>query len=157
MFDALARLADGRGKLVVVLAIAFFAVAGAIGSGVASKLDPYGADDPATETYKAAEQLRDAGHRDTSVVVLVDGPVAAAETKRQVSEIETELRANPDVASVVGFADTRSRDFVARDGGAQYLAVALKPTDDKRWQAAADEIADELAGQPGIKVGGPAL
>ncbi len=157
MFDALARLADGRGKLVVVLAIAFFAIAGAIGSGVASKLDPYGADDPATETFVAAEQLREAGYRDTSVVVLVDGPVTAAQTKRQVAEIAAELRANPDVAAVSGFADSRSRDFVARDGGAQYLAVALKPTDDKPWQTAAEEIADELAGQTGVQVGGPAL
>ncbi|MDP9134395.1 MAG: MMPL family transporter [Actinomycetota bacterium] len=157
MFDALARLADRRGKLVVALAILFFAIAGAVGGGVADKLDPYGADDPDTETVKAAEQLRDAGHRDTSVVVLIDGEVESPRTDRRVASLQTELEQDPDVASVTGFASTRQRDFVAEDGGAQYLAVALKPTDDKEWQAAGERIAEELAGEPGVKVGGPAL
>ena len=157
MFDALARLANNRGKLVVALAILFFALAGAVGGGVADKLDPYGADDPDTETYKAAEQIREAGHRDTSVVVLIDGDVESPATRERVGEIEAELARNQDVASVAGFSNTRQRDFVANDGGAQYLAVALKPTDDKDWQAAGERIAEELAGEPGVKVGGPAL
>jgi uncharacterized membrane protein YdfJ with MMPL/SSD domain len=157
MFDALARLAEGRGRVVVGLAIVFFAIAGAVGGGVADKLDPYGADDPDTETVRAAEQLRAAGHRDVSVVVLVDGDVDRPATVRRVAAIERALRANPEVASVAGFESTRQRAFVARDGGAQYLAVALAPTDDKQWQAAAEEIADALADTPGVKVGGPAL
>jgi RND superfamily putative drug exporter len=157
MFDALARLADRRGKLVVALAILFFAIAGAVGGGVADKLDPYGADDPDTETVKAAERLRDAGHRDTSVVVLIDGDVESPDVERRVARVEAELEANGDVASVSGVDSTRQLDFVAEDGGAQYLAVALKPTDDKEWQAAAERIADDLAGEPGVKVGGPAL
>ena len=95
MFDALARLADGRGKLVVALAVVFFVVAGAVGGGVADKLDPYGADDPATETYKAAEQLRDAGHRDTSVVVLIEGEADGATGRRAGRALQTELARNP--------------------------------------------------------------
>jgi uncharacterized membrane protein YdfJ with MMPL/SSD domain len=157
MFDALARLADGRGKLVVGLAILFFLVAGAVGGGVADKLDPYGADDPGTETVKASEQLQKAGHRDTSVVVLIDGRVDAARTAQRVRRIQSELERDGEVESVGGFAATRQRDFVAKDGQAQYLAVALKPTDDKRLQAAAETIADDLAGEPGVRVGGPAL
>jgi uncharacterized membrane protein YdfJ with MMPL/SSD domain len=157
MFDALARLADRRGKLVVGLAILFFAIAGAVGGGVADKLDPYGADDPATETAKASKQLQNAGHRDTSVVVLIDGAVDSPATKRQAAKIQTQLTRDPVVDSVRGFAATRQRDFVAKDGQAQYLAVTLKATDDKAWQADAERIAEELAGEPGVKVGGPAL
>jgi RND superfamily putative drug exporter len=157
MFDALARLADRRGRSVVVLAILFFALAGAIGSGVADKLDPYGADDPDTETFKAAERLEEAGHRDTSVVVLIDGEVESPRTERRVARVTATLERNRDVESVTGIANTRQLDFVAEDGGAQYLAVALKPTDDKAWQAAGERIAEDLAGQPGVKVGGPAL
>jgi RND superfamily putative drug exporter len=157
MLDALARLANGRGKLVVGLAILFFAVAGAVGGGVAEKLDPYGADDPGTETVQAAERLQEAGHRDTSVVVLIDGEVESAATERRVAAVEARLERDRDVASVAGFGSTRQLDFVAEDGGAQYLAVALEPTDDKPWQAAAERIADDLAGTPGVKVGGPAL
>jgi uncharacterized membrane protein YdfJ with MMPL/SSD domain len=157
MFDALARLASARGRLVVGLAVLFFLVAGAAGGGVADKLDPYGADDPDSETYQAAEQLREAGHRDTSLVVLIDGRVGSPATERRVAAIQQGLEADRDVASVVGFATTRQRDFVASDGEAQYLAVALRPTDDKPWQAAAERIADDLADRPGVKVGGLAL
>jgi len=158
MFDALARLADSRGKLVAGLAILFFLVAGAIGGGVADKLDPYGADDPSTETAKAAKQLQKAGHRDTGVVVLLEGasPDSSAGARRA-ARVEADLAADPDVASVTGYAKTRQRDFVSRDGDSQYLAVALKPTDDKRWQEAGERIADDLADEPGTKVGGPAL
>ncbi len=158
MFDALARLADGRGKLVVGLAVLFFLVAGAIGGGVADKLDPYGADDPASETYKAAQQLREAGHRDTGVVVLLeDAAPDSAAGARRAARVEAELAADPDVATVASYASTRQRSFVSKDGDAQYLAVALKPTDDKPWQEAAERIADDLAGEAGVKVGGPAL
>ena len=157
MFDALARLANGRGKLVVGLAILFFLVAGAVGGGVADKLDPYGADDPSTETVKAAKQLQGAGHRDTSVVVLVDGKIDDPATTRRVQRIQGQLARDRDVESVTGLGTSRQLDFVAEDGRAQYLAVALKPTDDKQWQAAAEQIADDLAGVPGVKVGGPAL
>ncbi|HEX2162078.1 MAG TPA: MMPL family transporter [Thermoleophilaceae bacterium] len=157
MFDALAGLADRRGKLVVVLAVLFFAVAGAVGGGVADKLHPYGADDPDSETYEAREKLREAGHRATSVVVLIDGKVESPRTERRVAQIQAQLQEDPDVASVAGVGTTRQLDFVAEDGSAQYLAVTLKPTDDKEWQAAAERIADDLAGTPGVKVGGPAL
>jgi uncharacterized membrane protein YdfJ with MMPL/SSD domain len=157
MFDALARLADRRGKPVVALAIVFFAIAGAVGGGVADKLDPYGADDPETETYKAAEQLREAGHRDTSVVVLVEGNIDRSPAEQSIVTVEAALQRNPDVASYAGFDNTNRLDFVAEDSNAQYVAVALKPTDDKEWQEAAEGIADELRGVPGVTVGGPAL
>ena len=58
MTDRLARLADGHARRVLVIAAIFFVVAGAIGSGVADRLDPYGADDPSTESVKADDALR---------------------------------------------------------------------------------------------------
>ena len=53
MFDFLARLADRRARRIGLLAIGFFLFAGAAGGSVADRLDPYGADDPATESVKA--------------------------------------------------------------------------------------------------------
>ena len=51
---------------------------------------------------------------------------------------------------MTGYYDTHSRAFVSRDGNSTYLAVAVKPTDDK---AAAgrrrSEIANDLAGRAG--------
>jgi uncharacterized membrane protein YdfJ with MMPL/SSD domain len=42
-------------------ATVIFLVAGTLGAGVADRLDPFCADDPATESVIAAEQLEDAG------------------------------------------------------------------------------------------------
>ena len=61
MFDSLARLADCHARRVGLIALAFFVLAAALGGSVASRLDPYGADDPSTETVKAKEQA--AGRR----------------------------------------------------------------------------------------------
>jgi uncharacterized membrane protein YdfJ with MMPL/SSD domain len=158
MFDSLARLADRRARRVGLLAIAFFLLAGALGGSVADRLDPYGADDPATETVEAKEQLQEAGLRVPGVIVVVDdAPVAQASTRRRIAALERGLSARDDVESVSGYYTTRSPDFVSNDGDATYLAVALKPTDDKEWQATGAEIADELAGRPGVTVGGAAV
>ena len=158
MFEALARFSDGHAGRVVICAAIFFLVAGAVGGSVADHLDPYGADDPATETVKAHDLLEDRGYRDTALVVLLeDARVSSPATRERVEGIETWLREQPDVASVTGYYDTGSRAFVSRDGTSTYVSVALTPTEDKAWQDAAERIDDQLAGRPGLLVGGPAL
>ena len=146
MFDSLARLANGRAKRVGLLALVFFLLAGAVGGSVADRLDPYGADDPDTETVQAKERLQDAGLRVPAVIAVVqDAPVAKPATRARVEALERQVRERPDVASVTGFYDTRSTAFVSNDGQSTYFAVALKPTEDKPWQEAGAEIADELS------------
>jgi uncharacterized membrane protein YdfJ with MMPL/SSD domain len=158
MFDSLARLADRRARRIGLFAIAFFVLAGALGSGVANRLNPYGADDPASETVKAREELQDAGLRFPSVlVVLQHAPVSAPSTRARVGSLERELRRRGDVASISDWYDTRSPAFVSRDGRSTYLAVALKSTDNKAEQEAGGQIADRLAGRPGVIVGGYAV
>ncbi len=158
MFDALARLADRRPRRVGLAAIVFFVLAGALGGGVAERLDPYGADDPATESVEARERLLDAGLRVTGAVVVVEGgPVRSAAMRARVTGIAAELRRRGDVASVSGYYDTGSPAFVARDGRATYLAVGLKPRGDKQWQEAGDGVAAAMNGRPGVTVGGPAV
>jgi RND superfamily putative drug exporter len=158
MFDSLARLANGRAKRVGLLALVFFLLAGAIGGSVADRLDPYGADDPNTETVQAKEKLQDAGLRVPAVIAVVqDAPVAKPATRARIEALERQVRARPDVASVTGFYDTRSQAFVANDGQSTYFAVALKTTEDKQWQEAGADIADELSAKPGVVVGGAAV
>jgi uncharacterized membrane protein YdfJ with MMPL/SSD domain len=158
MFDALARLADRRARRVGLLAIAFFLLAGALGGSVASRLDPYGADDPATETVKARERLEDAGLRPSAVIAVVENaPVASPATRRRVEALEGLVRRRGDVASVSGWYDTHSPAFVSRDRRSTYFSVALKPTEDKRWQEAGAEIADRLSREPGVVAGGAAV
>jgi RND superfamily putative drug exporter len=158
MFDSLARLANGRAKRVGLLALVFFLLAEAIGGSVAERLDPYGADDPNTETVQARERLQDAGLRVPAVIAVVqDAPVAKPATRARVEALERQVRERADVASVTGFYDTRSRAFVAKDGQSTYFAVALKTTEDKQWQEAGADIADELSAKPGVVVGGAAV
>jgi len=158
MFDALARIADGNARRVGLLAIAFFLLAGALGGSVASRLDPYGADDPATDAVKARKRLEDAGLRVPAVVVLVeDAPIATPATRRRVEELEAIVGRRGDVATVSGWYDTRSPAFVSGDRRSTYFAVALKPTGDKAWQEAGAAIADRLSGRPGVLVGGAAV
>jgi uncharacterized membrane protein YdfJ with MMPL/SSD domain len=158
VFDRLARLADGHARRTLICAAAFFVTAAVVGGSVASHLDPYGADDPATESIRANRLLENTGYRETGVVVLIqNAPVSNPAARQRIEGIERELRARGDVAAVRGYLDTRSRDFVSRDGQATYLIVGLRPTDDKKVQDAGEAIADQLAGRPGVKVGGPAI
>src|ERR671935_32536 len=76
MLRRLAGLVDRRARRVVVFAAMLFVTAGAAGAGVASRLDPFGADDPATESVIADQRLEQAGYRETGVVVLVSGVVS---------------------------------------------------------------------------------
>jgi uncharacterized membrane protein YdfJ with MMPL/SSD domain len=158
MFNSLASLAQRHGRRTVIFAAVFFVIAGALGGGVASKLAPYGDDDPATESVKAADRLDEDGYRDPSVIVLFQGiSLTSPAGQQKVRAVESQLRADPDVSRVTGYLETQSPDFVSRNGDATYLAVGLKPTDDKEQQDAAKQIADDLAGQSGVSVGGIAL
>ncbi len=158
MFDRLARFVYARRRLVGIAAGVFFVIAIAIGGSVAKHLAPYGNDDPATESVKADNLIEAKGYRDTSVVVLVRGaPVSSAAERTKVKAIAGELRRRRDVDAVHGFYDTGSRAFVSRSGDETYLAVSLWATDDQAQQDAAQSIADSLANEPGVKVGGFAL
>ncbi len=158
MFDALARLADGNARRIGIFAILFFVVAAALGGGVASRLDPYGANDPATETVKAQERLEDAGlHVPAVMVVVEDAPVSKAATKARVEALERRVRRRPEVESVTGYYDTRSPVFVAKDRQSTYFAVTLRTNDDKQWQEDGAEIADSLSAERGVVVGGAAV
>jgi uncharacterized membrane protein YdfJ with MMPL/SSD domain len=158
MFNALTSLAQRHGKRTVIFAAVFFVIAGALGGGVASKLAPYGDDDPATESVKAADRLEADGYRDASVIVLFQNTSPTSSSGQQrIQGVERQLRSDRDVARVTGYLETRSPDFVSHNGTATYLAVSLKPTDDKEQQDAAKRIADDLSGQPGVTVGGIAL
>jgi uncharacterized membrane protein YdfJ with MMPL/SSD domain len=158
MFNSLASLAQRHGRRTVIFAAVFFVIAGALGGGVASKLAPYGDDDPATESVKAADRLEEDGYRDPSVIVLFQGTSPTSPAGQQkIQQVESQLLADPDVSRVTGYLETQSPDFVSRNGDATYLAVSLKPTDDKEQQDAAKQIADDLAGQSGVSVGGIAL
>jgi RND superfamily putative drug exporter len=154
----LARLVDRRARLVLALAAVLFVAAGAFGGRVAERLDPFGADDPATESVIADARLETAGFRETGVVVLIEGvDPRNSDGRTWVAAITRRLEADHHVSSTASYLNTGSRDFLARDGRSTFVAVALEPTGDRPRQEAAARIADNLADLPGVSVGGPAL
>src|SRR5919106_1697148 len=158
MTNLLARLAERRAKRVLIFAAILFVAAAALGAGVAERLDPFGAEDPDTESAIADERLEEAGFRDTGVVVLVrDVDVRSPGGRERIEALTRELAGQRDVAAVSSFLTTGSRDFVSREGDSTYLAVALEPTDDRGSLDAAERIAESLSDEPGVTVGGPAL
>jgi uncharacterized membrane protein YdfJ with MMPL/SSD domain len=158
MFERLAQLAERHGRTVAIVAVVLAIAAGAYGSGVADRLDPYGADDPATESVKATERLEDAGYRETGVVVLVNNvDVRSAVGRERIEALTRRISADREVAGVASFYTTGSRDFVSRDGTSTYLAVRLSPTDDREIQDAGERISTALEQEPGVLVGGVAV
>ena len=158
MLNALADLATRRSRTVIVSAVLASVVAGALGAGVASRLDPYGDDDPATESVQADDRLDDAGFQDLGLVALLRGAdVSSPKTKHRVESLASRISQDPAVGRIADYYTTGSRDFVSTDGRSTYLAVDLKPHDDKASQDAAKRLADRLDGTPGVTLGGPAL
>src|SRR5918911_2193203 len=158
MLTALANLATRRSRTVIVAALIGAVVAGAVGAGVASRLQPYGADDPATESVQADKRLHDAGFQDLGVIALVrNAPVSSAGTKHRLDALAARISEDPAVGRISDYYNTGSRAFVSRDGRSTYLAVALKPSGDKARSDAAKRIADRLDGAPGVTLGGPDL
>jgi uncharacterized membrane protein YdfJ with MMPL/SSD domain len=158
MFNALAGLAQRRGRIVVIAALLGAIAAAAIGGGVAKQLDPYGAEDKNTEAVQASDRLEAAGYREVGLVVLVENAnVDEAATRARVGKLEQQLSGESDVAKVTGFYNTGSRAFVSRNGDATYLAVTLKATGDKEIQDAAKRVSASLDGQANVKVGGFAM
>jgi uncharacterized membrane protein YdfJ with MMPL/SSD domain len=158
MLDRLARLVHARPGAIAIVAAVLFATAGAFGAGVAERLNPYEAEDPDTESVIAKRALEDAGHRGTAVVVLVDDvDVRSSAGRDRIRAIVERIAAQPEVAGVTSFLDLRSADFVSRNGDATYIAVHLEPTGNKELQDAAEHVVDELEGEPGVTVGGPAV
>jgi RND superfamily putative drug exporter len=160
VLDALARLASSRPRRVLALALIMALLAGAAGGGVASRLHPYGADDPATDSVKAKKRLTATTGLEPAVglVALVDTPAGpgAPASRARVARVARLISRDPDVGRVRTFYGTHDRSLVSRSGRSQIAAVNFKPSSDKEQQDAAKRIATRLAGVPGVRLGGTA-
>ena len=124
MLNALANLATRRSRTVVVAAVLASVLAGALGGGVASRLDPYGADDPATESVQADNRLDDAGFQHLGLIALVRGvDVSSPQTKHRVESLASRISQDSAVGRVNDYYDT----------GSQARASAQQDHDVHRW------------------------
>jgi uncharacterized membrane protein YdfJ with MMPL/SSD domain len=157
VFTALADLAYRRGRRVVILAVLAALAAGAVGSSVADRLDPYNADDPASESYRAEQLLERSGAEPTvDVVALVEteANVRSGPGRARVERVAAELRGDPDIATVTTFEDG-GRALISRDGTATYVTASLTAEADE--SDAADRLLERFEGRDGVTLGGGSI
>jgi len=157
MFATLAGFIHGHGRRVLIVAVIGAVGFGIFGSGVASHMSPYGANDPATQSVQATNRFQAAAGReiDAGVVALVDsGNVRSAAARRSVDAVAAELRSSPNVASVISFYDTHDRSMVSRDGRSTYVLAYFRPSSDEQLKNDAQAIENRFKGQGGVKLGG---
>jgi RND superfamily putative drug exporter len=145
---------------VLFVAVIGAAIAGVFGAGVSSRLSPYGADDPATQSVQATNRFQAATGRriDPGVVALVSsGDVRSFVARQRVEGVAAELRAQPDVASVASFYTTHNPAMVARDGRSTYAVAYFKALSDKRLSDDAKLIESRFSSQRDVKLGGDAI
>src|SRR4051794_37687146 len=141
---ALARIIGRRPKRIVAVALILAAVAGFFGAGVASRLGPYGADDPATDSVKTSPALERATGLATtdSVVVLVRSTDPAA-----VKGAARALGGDPAIGQV-------SPAVRSRQGDAAYVVGRFER--DAEQKDAVHRLERTLGSRPGVTVGGGA-
>ena len=155
MFTSLAKLADRRAKLVVVAAVVVTLIAGALGGGVADKLSSFGADDPASDSYKAAQRLGEASGMDASagliVLVRTGGPVDSRAGRDKVDEVVRVVRTERNVGRVATAWDGGGRELISRDGRSTYVAVTFRDDNGEDTTKALQPRLDRI---DGVRVGG---
>jgi uncharacterized membrane protein YdfJ with MMPL/SSD domain len=160
VLSRLATFLHAHGRRVLLVAAIGAAVAGVFGAGVAKHLSPYGANDPATQSVQAANRFQAGAGRqiDPGIVALVSsGDVRSPSARQRVSEVATQLRDEPTVASVASFYDTHNPAMVSRDGRSTYVVAYFKPLSDSRLKDDAQQIENRFAGRRDVKLGGQAM
>jgi RND superfamily putative drug exporter len=160
MFARLAAFLHRHRRRVVVLAVIGAAVAGVFGFGVASRLGPYKADDPASQSVRAINRYQAAAGQqlDPGIVALVrSGNVRSPGARARVEQVARQLRAKAGIASVVSFYDSHQPTMVSRDGHSTYLLAYFKPLSDRRISDDAKTIQRAFDSQHDVTLGGQAV
>jgi uncharacterized membrane protein YdfJ with MMPL/SSD domain len=159
--NRLAELVSRAPRRIVLVAAVLFLTAGVLGSSVADRLDPYGADDRSTESVQAREQLEAATgvQPDVGLVALVrlPGAIHASASRARVEQVVREVRADPAIGSVSSFYSTGRPAMVSRDGRSTYVVANFKALPDREVADAAERLEGRLDDQPGVTLGGPGI
>jgi RND superfamily putative drug exporter len=152
MLSTVARLVTTRARFVLVGAVVFFAVAGALGGGVADRLIAGGFEDPASESSQAEDLLDEQfGTGVPNIVLLVtaeDGDVDDPDVARAGRELTQRLADEPDMRGVVSYWSEGGAPPLRTEDGRRALVVGMldAPNDD-----VLDDRIAELA--PRLRVG----
>jgi RND superfamily putative drug exporter len=157
MFDVLSRFVHAHARRILPVAVLAAVLAGAFGSGVAGRLSPYGADDPATQSVQARARFEHSARRqiEPGIIVLVDsGNIATTPARRRVERIARTLRHQPNVVAVDSYYSTHDPGFVSHDRRRTYLTVTFRPLSDKAVQDESKRLEGLFAGDPRVRFGG---
>ena len=140
MLDRIATLTWRRPKLVLALVAVFTVVAGGVGYDVEHHLKAAGFTDPASQSERATELLRDELGYDASpaIAVLVRAPgggrLDVARRRRSAarwiaSPASWRPRATSGTSSTRCATAARARELLARDGGSLVITAGLSTQD----------------------------
>ena len=150
-FDRLGAFTVRRRRSILVLALLFVVLAGAVGSGVISRLSSGGFDDPGAPSAVAAQQLADRFDAAPADVVLiaasragttVDSPEVAADGRA----LAERLAAEPGVAEVTSYWAAPNPAMRSTDSTMALITARLDASGDDA-QKRAGELATAYAGQ----------
>jgi putative drug exporter of the RND superfamily len=128
MLTRFARLATGRTRAVLIAALLFVVVAGALGGGVAKNLTSGGFEDPSTESARADKALSERFHTGIPNVVVVvtarAGDVDSPDVAAAGQALTTRLAAQPHVTGVVSYWSENKAPPLRSDDGRRALVIA---------------------------------
>ena len=154
MLGVLSRLAVQHPRRVVAAVALLAVVAAVFGGSVADRLAPYGADDPASESYRAEQLLERSGANGTTDVVALVRPRRNVRTpagRAEVLRVAADLRRDPDVGRVTTFREGGDA-LVSRDGRASYVIAGFRS--DVEASDAGKRLRDRFEGRPRVELGG---
>jgi uncharacterized membrane protein YdfJ with MMPL/SSD domain len=153
MLDSLARLMFRRRRRVLVGALLFVVLAGAVGGPVAGLLDSDDDfDPPSAEAVQAREAIADAtgasATPDVIALVRLGAPADSAAAQAKLRDV-ARVAAGPEVARVDAYEPGGPEELVSKNRRSSYVAVTLRDGAD------ADAVIDRLEGVPQVALGGP--
>jgi len=158
--DRLAERLYRRRRWVAGAAVPVAAIAALLGAGVAQRLSPYGANDPASQSVKATSRFERATGRqlEPGIIALVrSGPVGSTQAWELVGAVAARLATAPGVATVLTYYTTHDRQLVSTDGSSTYVLAYLRAVPELQAQNYARSIERRFAGWRGVELGGPAV
>jgi RND superfamily putative drug exporter len=145
MLTRFARLSTNHARTVVIAAVVMFAIAGALGGGVADHLTSGGFDDPSSESERADDALAERFDTGVPNVLLLitarDGDVDAPEVAAAGTALTAELAAEDGVDDVVSYWSEGNAPPLRNDDGSRALVVARVVGNDDQVEDRVTELA----------------
>jgi RND superfamily putative drug exporter len=152
-FERLGALTVRRRRAILALAVLFVVVAGAIGTGVISRLSSGGFDDPSAPSAVAAQQLADTFDASPADLVVIAGSrdgasVDSPQVVAAAAALQARLAAEPGIEQVTSYWDSPNPALRSTDATMALITGRLVDGGDA-GQERAGEIAAAYAGETG--------